>query len=69
MVRGRVSHEWDMFAPLICCVANPHIEKEKDKLTPDKIHPYREAKPKAVKPYNRDDWLVFKAAVAVQGAR
>ena len=60
MAIGRMSHHWDLFAPLLCCVVNPHIEKKTDKWNPDKIHPYREIK---VKPFNRADWLDFKAKI------
>jgi hypothetical protein len=39
-----MSHHWDLFTPLICFVANPHLSKNK-RLQIDKIHPYRKKKP------------------------
>jgi len=60
MGRGRMCHDWNMFAPLICCTANPWLDK-KNVLTLEKVHPYFEKK--AVKPFKRSDWMKFKAAI------
>jgi len=62
MGRGRMTHDWNMFALLICCVANPWLDK-KHALTPDMVHPYLEKKAKKAKPFNRADWLAFKAKI------
>jgi hypothetical protein len=59
MKKGRVSHCWDLLAPLICYVVNPHVSR-KHALTPDKVHPFLEKK---VKPFNRADWLAFKGKI------
>jgi len=64
MAVGRMSHDWDLFADLICYTVNVHLTKANAKyaLHPDKIHPYREKKAKATKPFSRSDWMKFKAA-------
>ena len=59
MGRGRMTHDWNMFAPLICYTANPWLDK-KQRLTIDKVHPFIEKK---VKPFKRSDWMKFKAAI------
>jgi hypothetical protein len=55
-----MSHHWDLFAPLICCVVNANVKDKKHMLTVEQIHPFREKK---VKPFNRTDWLVFRAKI------
>ena len=62
MCKGRMSHDWNMFAPLICYTANPWLDK-KHALTPEKIHPFLEKTAKKVKPHSRADWAKFKAAL------
>jgi hypothetical protein len=57
-----MSHHWDMFATLICYTANPWLDK-KHRLTPEKVHPCREAKAKKAKPFSRADWLDLKTAI------
>jgi hypothetical protein len=44
MSDAKRSHDWDLFAPLLCYVANPNISSRHKKLTVDKIHPYRKKK-------------------------
>jgi hypothetical protein len=58
MAIGKMSHDWDLFAPLICCVANPNLPKRK-RLTVKDIHPFYEQN-KIVKPFCRDDWISLK---------
>jgi len=53
-------HDWNMFAPLICYVANPWLDK-KHVLTLEKVHPFLDKKP--AKPFNQTDWMKFKAAI------
>jgi hypothetical protein len=43
MAHGRMSHHWDLFAPLICFTANPNL-KGRYKLQINKIHPFRKKK-------------------------
>ena len=62
MVIGRVSHHWDLFAPLICYTANPWLNK-RHLLTVEAIHPFLEKKAKKTKKFNRADWLEFKAKI------
>ena len=62
MALGRMSHDWDLFAQLICFVFNPHV-LPKYRLTVEQIHPYRDKKAKKVKPFNRADWLSLKARI------
>jgi hypothetical protein len=57
-----MTHDWNMFAPLICYTANPWLDR-KHALSPEKVHPFLETKPKPVKPFNRADWLAFKAKI------
>jgi hypothetical protein len=46
-----MSHHWDLFAPLICFVANPNLSKN-HRLRIDKIHPFKkkfkEKKPRQI---------------------
>lgn len=62
MGRGRMTHDWNMFAPLICYVANPWLDK-KYALSIEKVHPFLEKQSQKVKPFNRADWLAFKAKI------
>jgi len=66
MVVGRVSHHWDLFAPLICYVANPWLDK-KHVLSVDDIHPFLEKKAKKAKKFSRADWLEFKEKIKGAG--
>jgi len=59
MATGRMHHNWDLFAPLICYVANPWLE-ERHRLTPEKVHPFLEKK--EVKS-SRSDWMELKALI------
>jgi hypothetical protein len=45
MAKGRMSHHWDLFTPLICFVANPYLSKG-HRLQIDKIHPFKKKKPR-----------------------
>jgi len=63
MARGRMTHDWDLFSLLICFVHNTHVMKEKFLITPDKVHPFLEAKAKPVKSFKRSDWLGLKALI------
>jgi hypothetical protein len=47
MATGRMSHHWDLFTPLICFVANPHLSKSR-RLRIDKVHPFRKKKIRAI---------------------
>jgi hypothetical protein len=57
MVKGKKSHDWDLFASLICVTANIWLPKDKT-LTVDKIHPFgneKKYKPKT-RPFNYSIW-------------
>ncbi|MDR1290102.1 MAG: hypothetical protein LBK06_02760 [Planctomycetaceae bacterium] len=43
MAHGKMKHDWDLFTPLICFVANPYLSRGKQ-LQYNKIHPYRKKK-------------------------
>jgi hypothetical protein len=55
-------HHWDLFAPLLCYVANPWLDK-RHSLTIDKVHPFLETKATKAKAFNRDDWKAFGAEI------
>jgi hypothetical protein len=52
MVRAKKSHDWDLFAPLICYVANQWSSKDHQLQIAD-IHPYRK---ETVKPFTAAGW-------------
>jgi hypothetical protein len=62
MAEGKISHHWDMFAPLICYVANPNLKK-RNRLKVEKIHPFFEKRKRAAKPFNRGNWLLLKERI------
>jgi len=66
MGRGKMSHDWNLFSPLICYVANPWLEK-KHRLTPEKVNPFWEKTAKKAKPFRRSDWRAFGAAIRGEG--
>jgi hypothetical protein len=43
MAEGKKSHDWDLFAPLICYIANPWMPKRR-KLELQDVHPFRQKK-------------------------
>jgi hypothetical protein len=61
MATGKMSHDWDMFAPLICYVANPNLSKH-SRLKIKDIHPFYEEK-KTVKKFDRNDWMLLKSKI------
>jgi hypothetical protein len=64
MARGRMVHHWDLFAPLICCVINPWVGKDKQ-LTPNQIHPFRTKQ--TVKAFSKKNWSDLKQAIMGRG--
>jgi hypothetical protein len=57
MVKGKKSHDWDLFASLICVTANIWMPKGKT-LTIDKVHPFgqeKKYKPKT-QPFDQTIW-------------
>jgi hypothetical protein len=61
MADGKMSHDWDMFAPLICYVANPNLTKG-SRLRIKDIHPYYKEK-KVVKKFDPNDWKSLKEKI------
>jgi hypothetical protein len=57
MAVGRMSHDWDLFAPLMCFVANPHLPKGKA-MTIGMLHPFREAQKRLS--FNKKNWAILK---------
>jgi hypothetical protein len=57
MAHGRISHHWDLFAPLMCFVANPHMPKGKP-ITVRMLHPFQKSQRNLS--YNKDNWLILK---------
>jgi hypothetical protein len=58
MATGKMSHNWDWAAPLICWTANVNLPK-KHRLKMQDVHPYYRKPPK--KPFHRNAWLQLKA--------
>jgi hypothetical protein len=65
MADGKMSHHWDMFAPLICFTANPHLPKKK-RITEKEIHPFFEKRQRKPKPFHRGNWLWLKEKVKMK---
>jgi hypothetical protein len=62
MAEGKMSHDWDMFAPLICYVANPNLHK-RSRLRLKDIHPYYQEEKKIEKKFDHEDWLLLKSKI------
>ncbi|GHT18038.1 hypothetical protein FACS1894189_5160 [Planctomycetales bacterium] len=60
MAEGRMSHNWDLFTPLICYVANPYMPKGKTLQFKD-VHPFY--KPTKGKKTTREQWNNLKGAI------
>jgi hypothetical protein len=59
MANGKMSHNWDMFAPLICFVANPYMPKGKG-LTVGMVHPFKDDPRKTLK-FCKKNWTILKS--------
>jgi hypothetical protein len=59
MAIGKMSQQWDMFAPLICFVANPYMPKGKG-LTVGAVHPFKNDLPRIL-PFNKKNWGILKS--------
>jgi hypothetical protein len=57
MVKGKKSHDWDLFTPLICYAANPWL-KEGSRLEYGDVHPFKKGakKKEVVVPFDRMVW-------------
>jgi hypothetical protein len=63
MANGKRSHDWDLFAPLMCFVANPHLPSGKG-LTVGKIHPFKNNfQNTTVLEYNKENWNALQVMV------
>jgi hypothetical protein len=47
MSKGRMSHHWDLFTPLICFVANPNLSR-RYQLRFNQVHPFRRKKMRSI---------------------
>jgi hypothetical protein len=52
MVRAKKSHDWDLFAPLMCIMANQWSSKQNQRQISD-FHPYRK---ETVQPFTAAGW-------------
>jgi hypothetical protein len=57
MAIGKMSHDWDLFAPLMCFVANPYMKSGKG-ITVCMIHPFKNDTRKLK--FNKKNWNALK---------
>jgi hypothetical protein len=60
MAEGKMSHDWDLFAPLICYVANTHSFRSRLRIKD--IHPFYQNK-KTDKKFDPSDWKLLKSKI------
>lgn len=61
MAEASMSHDWDLFATLICYTTNIWLPKGK-KLTVKKVHPFLNRAEKN-KPFDRGNWNLLKEKI------
>ena len=54
-----MSHNWDLFAPLMCFVANPNLP-QKNRIKVTDLHPFRDEKTE-IKKFDLKNWGELKS--------
>lgn len=61
MAGGKLKHDWDIGAELICATINVHLGKDSEPIHPWQIHPYRSREDYLTEPPEHTDPAILRA--------